>query len=195
MTQPARFCTSCGTSLEGGPNFCTSCGTPVAMVAPPESVPAVAEAVLAVIPNTMFKTGFMGVGSKAGVLVLTERRVIFAHTTSEMMKQSVAEARDGAKEQGKGFFGQWGAQLSAHSASAERYLTMHPEHTLAQTPVNFAIENSTIQKARIKAGYTDENGQTGSDRLIIKTTGGSYTFTLGSGGSRAKQALVAAHLI
>lgn len=205
MEGQARFCTGCGSPLLEGARFCTGCGTatadapPVTAVAQDAAPAAVdgrqsGERVLAVIPNTTLKGGFMGMASKAGNLVLTDRRIIFAHTTSQMMKQMVSDARDGAKTDGKGFFGQWGAQLSAYSAFAQRYLEMDPETTLAETPENLAIENSAIRKARIKAGVSDENGASGVDHLIIKTDAGKTVWILGSS-SLAKQALVAAGLI
>ena len=205
MEGQARFCTGCGSPLLEGARFCTGCGTATADAPPVTAVaqataPAVADApqtgerVLAVIPNTTLKGGFMGMASKAGNLVLTDRRIIFAHTTSQMMKQMVSDARDGAKTEGKGFFGQWGAQLSSYSAFAQRYLEMDPEATLAETPENLAIENSAIRKARIKAGVSDANGASGVDHLIIKTDAGKTVWILGSS-SLAKQALVAAGLI
>lgn len=153
------------------------------------------ERVLAVIPNATLKGGFMGMSSKAGTLVLTERRVIFAHTTSQMMKQLVADARDGAKADGKGFFGQWGAQLGAYAAFAQRYLEMDPNATLAESPENLAIENAAIRKAQVKVGVDDQNGAPGTDKLVVKTDAGKTVWTLGSGAGQAKQALIAAGLI
>jgi hypothetical protein len=205
MSGHVKFCTGCGSALTENAQFCTACGNavvaaPVATpVAPTASTAAAVgsqatERVLSVIPNTTLKSGFMGLGSKAGNLVLTDRRIIFAHMTSQMMKDMVAGARDEAKADGKGFFGQWGAQLSAYSAFAQRYLEMDPEATLAETPENLAIENASIRKAQIKKGVQDENGTPGTDKLIIKTDAGKTVWTLGSS-SQAKQALIAAGLI
>lgn len=222
MEGQARFCTGCGSPLGEGARFCTGCGTAAAVMAPgaPAAVavqsiptdapqpaapvaaqPAAAvtpqsgERVLAVIPNATLKGGFMGMASKAGTLVLTERRVIFAHTTSQMMKQLVADARDGAKADGKGFFGQWGAQLGAYAAFAQRYMEMDPNAALAESPENLAIENAAIRKAQVKVGVDDQNGAPGTDKLVVKTDGGKTVWTLGSGAGQAKQALIAAGLI
>lgn len=221
MDEQPRFCTTCGANLVADARFCTKCGKTVADPSqqagapatppapapdpgqptgpPPPMDPAAAasrgETVMATIPNAMLKAGFMGVGSKPYILVLTDRRVIFARITSEMMKQLVSDARDDAKSQGKGFMGQWGAQLTAYAKFAERYSRMHPDEILAETPENFAIDRSTIRKAKLKAGTMNEDGATSSDRLIIKTTDKTYTIVLNNGIGPAKTALIAARMI
>jgi hypothetical protein len=91
--------------------------------------------------------------------------------------------------------GQWGAQLTAYARFAERYSSMHPDEVLAETPENFAIDRSTINKARLKAGYDNDEGAKSSDRLIIKTTGKTYTIVLNNGIGPAKTALLAARMI
>ncbi len=153
------------------------------------------ERVHAIIPNTTLKSGFMGVKSRQHTLILTDRRVIFAQITMAMMKQLVADARDDAKSEGKGFFGQWGAQMSAYSAWAERYLEMSPGQALAETAGNFAVERSTITKTSLKSGDTYGDDANTTERLVIKTTGKKYELTLGSGAGQAKQALGAAGMI
>lgn len=153
------------------------------------------EAVRAVIPNATLKAGFLGVKSRQYTLILTDQRVIFAQITTAMMKQLVADARDGAKSEGKGFFGQWGAQLSAYSAFAEGYLAMPPEQALSEAPDNFAIERSTITKTATKTRHTGDDSDIATDYLVIKTTGKKYDITLGSGLGQAKQALAAASIL
>lgn len=151
---------------------------------------------MAVIANTLLKAGFMGVKSKSYTLVLTNKRVIFAHLTAEMMKDLVRNARDSAKADGKGFFGQWGAQLGAYSEFASHYLEMPPEEVLAQTPQNFAIDRAIITKVKVKSTSADADGVNTIDRLIIKTTDkNKYVVTLNGGVSSAKKALIAAEMI
>lgn len=219
----ARFCTSCGTQLTGGAAFCTSCGSAVVVAqeaapsvaaeattppqppAPPaeppstpvEPVPAaVGDQVVAIVPNAALKSGFMGIKRTSYTLALTRNQVLCAEVTSAMLKQSVADARDDAKADGKGFFGQWGAQLTAYSKMAERYYSMSPAQILAENPGNFAIERSQIEKAKLKAGMAgDENTGSSPDRLIIKTQAQKYAFDLGNGMSSARQALIEADLI
>lgn len=157
--------------------------------------PSGSEAMISMIPNAMLRAGFMGVKTKPYILVLTARRIIFARVTNEMLKQAVAQARDGAKSEGKGFFAQWGAQLSAYSDLASRYLVTPPEQILHENPDNFAVDRSTILKAKFRIGSTDENGADTSDRLILKTTDKKYTIVLNAGISSAKQALSAAGML
>jgi hypothetical protein len=149
----------------------------------------------AVIPNATVKGRFLGFGGKPYTMVLTERRVIFAHMTSAMSKQLVAVARDSAKADGKGFFGQWGAQLTAYSGFAQGYLDKSPEEALAETPENFAIERSTILKVKLKSGTTSDENSSSPDRLIIKTTDKKYDIFLGGGMGQAREALIAAAMI
>lgn len=153
------------------------------------------EAVYAVIPNATLRAGFLGVKTRQYTLILTDRRIIFAQITMAMMKQLVAEARDGAKSEGKGFFGQWGAQLTAYSAFAERYLEMPPEQTLSEAADNFAIERSTITKTSTKTREPHDDNGVSTDHLVIKTTGKKYDIMLGSGKGQAKQALDAAGML
>jgi len=151
---------------------------------------------VAVIPNATLKTGMLGLKRTNYTLVLTDRRIVFAQVTSSMLKQAVSDARDSAKAEGKGFFGQWGAQLSAYSDMAQSYLSMPPESVLAQTAGNFALDRAAITSCKLKAGLVgDENTSNQPDRLIIKTPGGKYDFDLGSGMGQAKKALVAAAMI
>ena len=189
-----KFCTGCGGALAEGARFCTGCG---AAVAPAPAPAASGERPVAIIPNASLKKGFMGMKVTSYTLVLTESRIIFAEATAAMLKQSVADARDAAKADGKGFFGQWGAQMGAYSKLAQGYLSMDPALALAENPGNFAIEESAIASSKLKRGMTgDSDTNATPDRLIIKTTGGEkYTISLGSGLKQAKEALVAAGMI
>ena len=112
-----------------------------------------------------------------------------------MLKQAVAHARYGAEAEGRGFFAQWGAQLTAYSDLAGRYLATPPEQILHENPDNFAVDRSAIVKAKFKTGSADESRGDTSDRLILKTTGKTYTIVLNAGISSANQALAAAGLI
>lgn len=222
-----KFCTGCGSALTPEARFCTGCGAavattppapapipaPVAHVAaavtvpvspettatptPPAAPVAHAEPPVAVIPNARLKRGFMGLKSTTFTLVLTRERIIFAETTSAMLKQSVADARDQAKADGKGFFGQWGAQLGAYGALAESYLSMDPSVALAENPGNFALQESAIDKIKLKGGVVgDQDTNATPDRLIIKMhSGEKHHVDLGSGLRQAKEALVAAEMI
>jgi hypothetical protein len=151
---------------------------PAAAVAPPGPHPAASaapgERVVAVIGNLTEVAGFMGVKSKTYTLVITDQRLIFARLTKERMNAIVAQARDEAKAAGKGFFGQWGAQLGSSFNYHELYSQMTPEEALAETPDNYAIDRSTIVSVKYKTGTMDENGASTPDRVIIKTASGKH---------------------
>lgn len=82
--------------------------------------------------------------------VVTSQRMIFAQMTGDMVKQAVQQARDQAKAEGKGFFGQWQEQLRASFGYVQRYLTMPPSAILSETPGNYAVDNNTVHEVKIK---------------------------------------------
>jgi hypothetical protein len=193
-----RFCTACGRPLAEGNAFCTACGaraqappatpTPPVPPAPPvasafqpapvtQSAQAAAppERTLAVIGNLTQLGGFMGMKAKTYSLIITDWRVIFAELTKERITAMVNQARDEAKADGKGFFGQWGAQLGTSFNYHEVYWQMLPDAALAETPGNFAIDRREIRSVKFKAGMADDDGHSSPDQLIIKTTSGKHT--------------------
>lgn len=157
--------------------------------APAAPAPASGERVLAIVPNANLRAGFMGVKRVAYTLVLTDTRVIFARLTNEMLKQAVADARDDAKTAGKGFFGQWGAQMQAAFTYAQRYLSMDPAAALAETAENFAVDRHALSKIKFKAGLSGDT-DTGDTPDVLRFDAGSqtYKFDLGNGISQAKDA-------
>jgi hypothetical protein len=87
----------------------------------------------------------LGFSQQSITLVLTNYRVIFAMQTNEMLQEQVRQARAEAKGDGKGFFGQWGAQLSAGSTY---YQHKSPEAILAEQPGNFFIPHNQLRKVK-----------------------------------------------
>lgn len=82
--------------------------------------------------------------------VLTTRRMIFAQITGKMIKEATEQAKRQAKAEGKGFLGQWSAQLRATLSYANRYLSMEPSLILSETPGNFYIDNDSIGEIKLK---------------------------------------------
>jgi hypothetical protein len=192
----ANFCPNCGHSLMAGARFCAICGASLdgAAVATPfayQPTPAVAsapssESVVGVLSFVERRKGLLG--SEAFNLVLTADRLVFAKVTSEMLKEAIDEARRGAKAQGKGFFGQWGAQLGASGSIAERYYQMPVDAILRENPDNFQLPLGQIQKVQVKHGQFDEQ-QTNPDYVVIHA-GGKMRFNLkGVSAGQAKKAL------
>jgi hypothetical protein len=108
----------------------------------------------------MKKSKMLGLSYDSFTLVATPDTTIFAKITSDMLKQVVMESRDQAKAEGKGFFGQWGAQIKGSAKYAERYARMSAQAALAESPANFAIPNSSISSIKIKKKTRSDEDQT-----------------------------------
>jgi len=135
-------------------------GTTAAGYPPP--APA-AEQVVSVIGMVRKKTGLFS--SDLYHMVITNMRLIFALQTKEMQAQDVKNAREQAKQQGKGLFGQVGAQMSTHSG--EKYLGCAPHLILAENPQNFAINLTELVEISAYRADFEENTP---DTLELTTT-------------------------
>lgn len=191
------FCENCGKELKPTAKFCGNCGTPVdnsaqaepvcspepVSVAPqpaesspePEPTQALTEPVLGVI--VFRKPKSLGrYDTYSGVL--TGQRVVFAQMTGDMLKDAVKQAREQAKAEGKGFFGQWGEQLKASASFASRYYSMEPSVALSETPGNFALGTNTISEIKLKLkDYGDQSNQREFE-VEFKGSSGKYKFRM-----------------
>jgi hypothetical protein len=109
--------------------------------------------------------------------VITTRKMIFAQITKDIVKRAIEEARQKAKAEGKGFLGQWSAQLGASFNYARRYLNMEPSDILSETPGNFYIENDAIREIKIKRERSMHGGPD-ELKVEISASSGRYDFTL-----------------
>jgi hypothetical protein len=105
--------------------------------------------IVSIIPN-MKKSKMLGLSEDTFTLVATSDMTIFAKVTNELMKKIIQESRDQAKAEGKGFFGQWGAQIKGSFNYVERYAGMSPQEVLAESPGNFSISNANINSVTLK---------------------------------------------
>ena len=111
--------------------------------------------------------------------VVTNYRMIFAQMTTQMINQAVTSARDQAKAQGKGFWGQWGDQLKTSFTFAQRYLSMQPSAILAETPGNFAFDNGAISEIKLKEERDNDRGmQVYEMKMEIHHSSGKYEFRM-----------------
>lgn len=110
--------------------------------------------------------------------VLTNQRFIFAQLTSEMFTAAAQQARDQAKAEGKGFFGQWGDQLKATFAYGQRYLRMQPDAIIAETPGNFALYNNTISEIGLSDKYYREDQAIYEFDVHIHSTAGRFDYVM-----------------
>jgi hypothetical protein len=110
--------------------------------------------------------------------VLTSQRMIFAQLTSEMVTAAAMAAKEQAKAEGKGFFGQWADQLRGSFNYTDKYLAMQPQAILAETPGNFALPNSAIVEIKIHLKGEHDNYNRRDFEAEIKSTSGTYKFHL-----------------
>ena len=191
----ARFCSTCGAPLGPNARFCPSCGSAIhpaaaaapasaAPVQPPPPVPSPQEPVLAILSGVNRRTGFMGLKFEPFVIVFTAQRILFAAQTTEMMKQNVQAARDAAKADGKGFLGQWGAQLSSNSG--QQYLSMTPEQILAEQPANFFLPASQLKRIQLRE-YDDNEGGPTTYTIQFETPSGKHKFDVSNMDTRKRK--------
>jgi len=117
-----------------------------------------------------------GLGGDTYTLVITDRRMIHAKLTPQMINTATLEAQQAAKAAGKGFFGQMGNQMAAMGMFARRYLTMTPESTLAEVPGNRAIENQHITAVKIRVQESEDSQDT--CRLTVQSGDGKFEFVI-----------------
>ena len=140
------------------------------------------ETIVGVIPGLQRRKGFLGMQADMFSLVLTSSRLVFALMTTQMQKDAVEQARQAAKQQGKGSLGQWGAQFGWTQVLVDRYTGMSADAILAEGQANFAILNSQVKKARVKVDVGNEDSSS-STRLEIETASAKHAFEVTAGSS------------
>lgn len=160
-----RFCSNCGAQLGTSARFCASCGKAVQHPSPASAYPAASpapaqpaqpqESIVGIVPAANRRSGFMGLKVEVFVIIFTNLRVIFAHQSAEMMKANVERARAEAKDAGKGFFGQWGAQFGANSG--QQYFGMPPQQILAEQPANYYFNANQLRAIKLWESQGDED--------------------------------------
>lgn len=135
-------------------------GTPRAQVG------ADGEEILGFVPAVTKKTGLLR--SKTYTIVVTNKRLIFAELTNEMLKEAASQAIEETK--GKGLF----ARMKETAASQQRvygnYTNMAPAEILVQNRDNFAIGNDEIKTVKVSIGHMIDDGHQDSDRMFINTS-------------------------
>ena len=142
---------------------------PAAPTPAPQAAPgSQSEIVLGVVPGGA-RHKALGLKQEAFFVVVTSHRLIFAHQTSQMMKENARLAKEQARQQGKGFLGQWGAMMG--SGGGDHYLNMQPQAILNEHPNNFFLMNNQIQSVRIRRDHDQQTGQT-RHRIEFKAASG-----------------------
>ncbi|MDK2835021.1 MAG: hypothetical protein PWP63_2108 [Methanolobus sp.] len=128
--------------------------------------------VIGIIPN-MKRSKMLGMSYDTFTLIASPDTTVFAKVTNELMKQIVRDSRDQAKAEGKGFFGQWGAQIKGSFGYAERYAGMSAQAALAESPANFSIPNADISSIKIKKKTTYDDNDISSTKWEVTILSGS----------------------
>jgi hypothetical protein len=195
LNATANFCASCGKQVQKNvesdqPRPVRASAVPAAPASPyappaaqPVPAPPAAASALAqetthlVLAGAARHSGFLGFKVESFIIVFTDRRIIFALQTSQMMQENIRRARQEAEQQGKGFFGKWGAQLGANYG--QQYWQLPPQQILAEQPGNFAIHCEHLRAIRMREDHGDENS-TSTYTLEFDTTAGKHKFRFGS---------------
>jgi hypothetical protein len=112
-------------------------------------------------------------------LILTTRRLVFARISSKMLEDAVRQAKQAARDEGKGFVGQWGATIGARDYLRRRYLQMSADSILAEHPDSFAVPLEQVRQLRIKSDSDADDNVT--DTMEVQTTSAKLRFTLAGG--------------
>ena len=198
------YCSNCGAPMNSTANFCPFCGKQVSRngnsgqqrpetvsvptttgTPAPQPMPPAPQAFSAQTQETIHMmlsgaarhSGFLGIKVESFIIVFTNLRIIFAHQTMQMMNENVKRARQGAEQEGKGFFGKWGAQFGANSG--KHYWQMPPQQILAEQPANFAIQREHLRSIRMRQEYSDENTPD-TYQMEFDTVAGKHKFKFGS---------------
>jgi len=113
-------------------------------------------------------------------LVVTDRRMILARLTPDMLIAAYKEAAERARVEGKGFIEQIAHQMSASFQYCRRYETMPPDLTLAETKGNKAIENGGISAVVLKEKPAHQASLEYQEFIMtIQSAGGKFEFYMG----------------
>jgi len=168
------FCSDCGAQVQPGDKFCSDCGAALRQVAPLQQ----AGEVVVIAVTGLKKPKSFGRWDTFNLLV-TPQRLILAPLTGEAINKAVNEARDKAKGEGEGFWGQWGAQLGTSFRYADRFMGWTPEAVVADNPGSEVLHNDSVETVSL---FRDRRGRGGEAveqvyyRLEIRTRGGFYKF-------------------
>ena len=141
-----------------------------------------AEKIIGIVPNLNKKKGWFS--WQTFNLVLTDRRVIAAELTSDMIKAEAAKKSREAKEQG--FLKQMISTAFSGYGIYQRYYTMQPDAILSENAGNYALDIARIKSLEVKhKHYERDNKHYDETELLIKADSGKYSFKAVAGGMSA----------
>jgi len=140
------------------------------------------ERIAGIVPHLLKSTGYAK--SRQYTLIATDRRLIVAQLTAQMMEEIKIQSKTRAQQGKKGIFG---GLLAGKILTAEdiieytnKYWAMTPDQIVMETPGNLALEIPGISIAAVRHEYAqpDEDSSTRADWYIldIVSTQGDYSF-------------------
>lgn len=186
-----KTCSACGAPVNDTTKFCGGCGAPVgasfrpATVAPPApnagvapAVPQGGEQVIGVIGNAR-KMKMLDAAWDTYAVVVTNRRMILAQLTADMLNAAYREAAERAKAEGKGFLEQMAHQMTIAFQYCQKYETMPPDLALAETNGNRAIENVRITAVNMKEKPNGDTIEFTEFIMTVQSADGKFEFHIG----------------
>lgn len=171
-----KFCSSCGSEVKENAKFCSECGATLGREETSKPERPDEEMVTFVLPSAKRPKSFGRHDNYC--IAVTPRRMIFARVTGDMLKEASREAVEKAKEEGKGFIGRWGSQLSTLMNYCDRYVGKTPQDVLAENKENFYVDNSGIHKIRVKSKSRGEDDD--YYEFTFETNSGKHKFEFDS---------------
>ncbi len=117
--------------------------------------------------------------STSAAVVVTNRRLVYAMLTNQMMKDAVNKAGEKAKAEGKGLLGRIGATMSATGDMLRKLASMDPDEVIAMNPDNFSVPVDAVVKARFdRITKTDHEGDSHGESLDLHIATGDRKLKL-----------------
>lgn len=199
------YCSNCGNKVLDTDKFCNNCGSPTRPVSapaqsnntppspppstvstrnpPPPPPPAytsqrpIGETIITTVSNFQKPKSF---GRwDAYILLATQQNLIIAQLTKDMVNQSIKKAQDAAKAEGKGFFGQWAAQLGTSFDYAAQYNGLTKDQLLAEIPNALVIPHQSVTQVELRSENRNSYGKDYPEsiyKLKIHVAGGVHEF-------------------
>lgn len=184
------YCSNCGVKVLDTDKFCNNCGAQLRTVTPPPPMnrdlpppppttprPAPQGETITTTISNFQKPKSLGRWDSY-IILASNQNLLLIQLTNEMVNKSIKEAQEKAKAEGKGFWGQWGAQLGTSFDYAAKYTGWTKEQVLAEIPTALVIPNNTVSlielTSEINRGDYGKDVQRSLYKLKIHTAGGKH---------------------
>jgi hypothetical protein len=195
--QEIAFCPACGTRVRPGARFCVGCGGalypddagPTAAAAaapeppgsvtpaPPPPPPQTGETVVGIITTLGLRKGL---SVREYNLLVTTERLVFLRVTTQMLNEAAREAKQAAKAQGKGFFGQWGAVIGSRALIRDRHLQTPVDVLLSEQPESYFLPLAQVRRIAVNEADVDDDEVTQGSIVIWAPKKMRFTMPTGS---------------